>query len=51
MLLEYCDRGSLSRAVERGKLQDRVSGGPELVRLPPPEKGLGLRSYVLGPKA
>lgn len=33
MLLEYCDRGSLARAIERGKLQSRApGGGPDLVR-------------------
>ena len=32
MLLEYCDRGSLQRAIERGKLQSRApGGGPDLV--------------------
>ena len=35
MLLEYCDRGALSRAVERGKLKSRSGdGGPDLVRPP-----------------
>lgn len=32
MLLEYCDRGALSRAVEQGKLKKRGGdGSPELV--------------------
>ncbi len=34
MLLEYCDRGSLQRAIERGKLNSRSGeGGPDMVRL------------------
>ena len=33
MLLEYCDRGSLQRAIERGKLNARSGeGGPDMVR-------------------
>ena len=35
MLLEYCDRGSLQRAIERGKLRSRgPEGGPDMVRCP-----------------
>lgn len=34
MLMEYCDRGPLSRALERGKLKARGGdGSPQLVNL------------------
>jgi len=36
MLLEYCDRGSLQRAIERGKLTSRgPEGGADMVWSPP----------------
>ena len=35
MLLEFCDRGALSRAIERGKLRSRaVANAPDLVCSP-----------------
>lgn len=59
MLLEYCDRGSLARAIERGKLMSRApGGGPDLVRfsesislptsLPPSLPCSALLSSILG---
>ena len=36
MLLEYCDRGSLQRAIERGKLTSRgPEGGADMVQSRP----------------
>ena len=53
MLLEYCDRGSLSFAVERGKLKDRSGNGPDMVHPPPlqmhrtQEKATEISQFIL----